>query len=147
MELSDFFTVWPSRKINSDTCFHLNSNIHSKLFKAVMETKYLSHIYAIKKYQCNMIDHFTLLISDVIKIFLFCSRLRFSWSPSISLSISLSFSEANQIILSRNRWDLAGHPHFHCLHSELLNHQAGDQSNFRLLRNRKIGCGILSSSV
>ena len=47
-------------------------------------------------------------------------------------------------------WDLAPCPHFHYLPNDLLHHQAGDRkgkvSNFRWLRDRKIGCGILSSS-
>ena len=48
-------------------------------------------------------------------------------------------------------WDLAPCPHFHYLPNDLLHHQAGDRkgkvSNFRWLRDRKIGSGILSSSV
>ena len=47
-------------------------------------------------------------------------------------------------------WDLAPCPHFHYLPNDLLHHQAGDRkgkvSNFRWLRDRKIGSGILSSS-
>ena len=47
-------------------------------------------------------------------------------------------------------WDLADHPHFHYIPSDLLHHQAGDRqgkvSNFRWLRDRTIGSGILSSS-
>ena len=46
-------------------------------------------------------------------------------------------------------WDLAPCPHFHYLPNDLLHHQAGDRkgkvSNFRWLRKRKIGSGILSS--
>ena len=48
-------------------------------------------------------------------------------------------------------WDLAPCPHFHYLPNDLLHHQAGDRkgkvSNFRWLRDRKIGSGILSSSA
>ena len=48
-------------------------------------------------------------------------------------------------------WDLAPCPHFHYLPNFLLHHQAGDRngkvSNFRWLRDRKIGSGILSSSA
>ena len=47
--------------------------------------------------------------------------------------------------------DLAPSLHFHYLPNDLLHHQAGDRkgkvSNFRWLRDRKIGSGILSSSV
>lgn len=45
-------------------------------------------------------------------------------------------------------WDLAPCPHFHYLPIFLLHHQAGDRkskvSNFRWLRDRKIGSGILN---
>ena len=48
-------------------------------------------------------------------------------------------------------WDLAPCPHFHYLPNDLLHHQAGYKkgkvSNFRWLRDGKIGSGILSSSV
>ena len=37
----------------------------------------------------------SLLLSDVTKIFLFRSRLRFSTLPSLSMSISLCFADAN----------------------------------------------------
>ena len=38
---------------------------------------------------------YTLRLSHVTKIFLFHSRLKFSWSPSLSLSILLCFTDAN----------------------------------------------------
>jgi len=47
-------------------------------------------------------------------------------------------------------WDLAPCPHFHYIPNDLLHYQAGYRkgkvSNFRWLRDRKIGSGILSSS-
>ena len=36
-----------------------------------------------------------LRLSDVTRIFLFCSRLRFSWSPLLSLSFLLCFNDTN----------------------------------------------------
>ena len=92
-----------------------------------------------------------LLLSDVTKIFLFRSRLRFSTLPSLSMSISLCFADATKFSCLAAAWDLAPCPHFHYLPNDLLHHQVGDRkgkvSNIRWLRDRKIGSGILNSSV
>ena len=89
----------------------------------------------------------TLLLSDVTKIFLFRSHLRFSTSMSFHYVLLMP----TKFSCLAAAWDVAPWPHFHYLPNDLLHHQAGDRkgkvSNFRWLRDRKIGSGILSSSV